>query len=526
MTSIARGAPVPATTIHAEVLSAARRYPDRVAVRCGPAAVTYARLESDARQVALALTRRGVRPGDLIPVMARRGRDLPAVLLGVLMTGAGYGMLDVRWPQARLAELAGAMQPPFVLADKAGTAVLGGMRLTCVPFEDVLAGSGGTKREPLPEVAPSAVSTMFWTSGSTGRPKGVLSTHQATTRLFTERPCVPFGDASVMANAAAVPWDAFTLELWSMLMRGGTLIVHEDDLLLPNSIRAYIGDHGMTHLFMTPSLFDVVVQADLDCLAGLRVLVLGGDKPSPASCARFLDAFPGAELYNGYGPVESCVFASVRRIRDADLHGDGVPIGEPVANTGLYVVRDALPVPYGELGEIAITGAGLARGYHGDRERTEEAFRTVHVDGCDLRAYHTGDRGWMDAEGVLHFAGREDNQFKIAGHRIEAGEIESAACAAGCAQALVLPLREDGTDRVVLFAVPADPAGAEALGGEQGLRDRLAARLPAYLVPARVHLVREFPLLENTKIDKLRLAASFGYPPPGRPVAAAAGEKR
>lgn len=526
MTSVARGAPVPATTIHAEVLHAAQRYPDRVAVRCGQDAVTYARLGSDAWQVAVTLMRRGVRPGDLIPVMARRGRDLPAVLLGVLMSGAGYGMFDVRWPPARLAELVDAMQPPFVLADAAGTAVLGDVQLGYVPFEDVLAGSGGAECEPLPQVAPDAVSTMFWTSGSTGRPKGVLSTHQATTRLFTEHPCVPFGDASVMANAAAVPWDAFTLELWSMLTRGGTVLVHEDDLLLPNSIRGYISDHGMTHLFLTPSLFDVIVQADLDCLKGLRVLVLGGDKPSPASCARFLEAFPDTELYNGYGPVESCVFASTWRIRDADLQGDGVPIGEPVAGTGLYVVRDGSPVPYGELGEIAVTGAGLALGYHGDPDRTAEVFRTVRVDGRELRAYHTGDRGWMDAEGVLHFAGREDNQFKIAGHRIEAGEIEAAACAAGCAQALVLPLRDGGAEKVVLFAVPADPAAAEALGGGQGLRDRLAARLPAYLVPARVHFADAFPLLENTKIDKLRLAASFGYPPSGRPVPATAGETR
>jgi len=511
MNFLVRGVEAPAEAIHPGVLRTAARHPGRTAVRCGPRRITYRELAADAHRVARSLRRRGVRPGELVPVVARRGVDLPALLLGVLMAGAGYALLDVRWPTARVADLVAAMRPCVVVADPSGAKPLVEEGIEYVLLADLLADdSADAAGDELPEVAPAAVATLFWTSGSTGRPKGVPSTHQATTRLFGADPCVPFGPEPVMANAAAVPWDAFSLELWAMLLRGGTVLVHEDDLLLPANLRGYIRDDGMTHLFLTPALFDVLVQADLDCLSGIRVLTLGGDRPSVDSCAKFLAAFPDAELYNGYGPVESCVFASTWRITLADLEaGRPIPVGRPVAGTGLCVVRDGTVLPRGELGEIALSGSGLARGYLDDPRRTNESFRSVRADGQDVRVYLTGDQGRLDEDGVLHFAGRADNQFKIAGHRIEAGEVEAGARAAGCAQAAAMSLRASGEPRLVLFAVPAEDGLTEA-----GLRAALAERLPAYLVPARVHLLPGFLLMENTKIDRRRLAADHGYQSP------------
>ena len=180
-----------------------------------------------------------------------------------------------------------------------------------------------------------------------------------------------------------------------------------------------------------------------------------------------------------------------------------------MAGTGLCVVREGEVLPRGELGEIALSGSGLARGYLDDPRRTDESFRSVQVDGERVRVYLTGDQGRLDAGGVLHFAGRADTQFKIAGHRIEAGEVEAGARVAGCAQAVALPVRAAGELRLVLFAVPAEDGLSET-----GLRATLADLLPAYLVPARVHLLAGFPLMENTKIDRRRLAADHGYQSP------------
>ncbi|WP_433498709.1 amino acid adenylation domain-containing protein [Sphaerimonospora sp. CA-214678] len=506
MTWTFRGPAVSGRTIHDAVVAAARRDPERIAVRCEEHAISYAELVTDAERIARHLIGTGVSPGGVVPVVARRTADLPAVLLGVLLAGAAYALLDVRWPVSRIASLLEAMRPAVVLADHTGAEHLAGAALECVPFAEL----DPKTDQALPEVTPDDVATLFWTSGSTGEPKAVLSPHRATTRLFGADPCVPYGRAPRMISAAAVAWDAFTLELWGMLTRGGTVLLHEDDVLLPASVRAYIADFGATHLFLTPALFDVLVTADVECFGGLRVLTLGGDRPSVENCRKLMDAFPSIELYNGYGPVESCVFVTTHRIGRTDLDGDGgIPVGRPVAGTDIYVVRDGAPVPGGEPGEIAIGGTGLARGYLGDPRRTAEVFRDLVVEGGTRRVYLTGDRGWLDGTGTLHFGGRLDSQFKIAGHRIEPGEIEAAARAAGCAQAVAMPVtRRNGTRCIALFAVP-----SEGRVTDESVRAALRERLPGYMVPAAVHLLDVFPFMENTKINRRMLASRFGYAP-------------
>ncbi|MEV4844443.1 amino acid adenylation domain-containing protein [Micromonospora matsumotoense] len=496
------------TTIHDAFGQVAREFPHRVAVVTATRAVTYAELAARARRTAHHLVGHGVRPGSVVPVLARRSPDLAATLLGILMAGGAYGILDVRWPLARITRLLHEMRPAIVLADAAGSARLDPARIDHTTFATLGRAAPPAMPVDLPRVSPDSCATVFWTSGSTGVPRAVLSPHRATTRLFAPRAFLSFGDHPVMIHAAAVAWDAFTLELWGMLLSGGTAVVHEDDLLLPPAIRTYVRDLGATHLFLTPSLFDVIAYGDITCLGGLRTVLLGGDKPSPASCRRLLDTFPDIELYNGYGPVESCVFATVHRITGDDPDkASGIPAGLPVPGTALHVIRDGVPVRPGEPGDIAIAGTGLALGYLDAPEQTSSAFRHITVEGTRTRVYLTGDQGRLDDAGVLHFIGRRDTQLKIAGHRIEPAEIESAVRALGGMRPVILPIPDrNGTPRIVLFAER--PAGGMT---EMELQGHLRETLPHHLVPTRVHFVSSMPLLENTKIDRRELWARFGY---------------
>ncbi|MFE6619097.1 amino acid adenylation domain-containing protein [Streptomyces sp. NPDC057740] len=496
------------TTIHEAFEQAARELPDRKAVVTADRAVTYAELAATSRRIAHRLIGQGVGPGSIVPVVARRSPDLAATLLGVLLAGGAYAVLDVRWPVPRITRLLRSMRPPAVLADAAGSAHLHRARIGHTTFDDLQATAAPKAPPDLPHVPPDACATLFWTSGSTGSPKAVLSPHRATTRLFTPDAFLGFGEHPVMIHAAAVAWDAFTLELWGMLLTGGTVLVHEDDLLLPPAIRAYAGDRGATHLFLTPSLFDVIADGDIDCLGGLRAVLLGGDKPPPATCRKLLDAYPDIELYNGYGPVESCVFATVHRITGADTEAaSGIPAGLPVPGTEVYVTRDGSPVPRGETGEVAIGGAGLALGYLNAPDQTARVFRHVTVDGAKIPVYLTGDQGRLDDSGVLHFVGRTDTQIKIAGHRIEPAEIESAVRALGSTRSVVMPVPDrKGTPRIILFAERPHQAMTEL-----EMQGRLRETLPAYMVPAKVHFVASMPLLDNTKINKRELSARFGY---------------
>ncbi|MEV0735394.1 AMP-binding protein [Streptomyces sp. NPDC050549] len=496
-------------TIHEAFGRVARQLPDRNAIVTANSAVTYAELASKSHQIARQLIDRGIQPGSIVPVAARRSPDLAAVILGVLMAGGSYGILDVRWPLPRISQLLCSMHPLVVLADATGSSLLQQAQISHTTFEDLKRTSSVSEASAaLPDVPPDACATLFWTSGSTGIPKAVLSPHRATTRLFAPNGFMDFGEHPVMINAAAVAWDAFTLELWGMLLSGGTAVVHEDDLLLPSAIRGYVRDFGATHLFLTPSLFDVIAGGDIDCLAGLRAVLLGGDRPPPATCRKLLDTYPGIELYNGYGPVESCVFATTHRITLDDTDTAlGVPAGLPVPGTELHVIRDGATVQRGEIGEVAIGGSGLALGYLDAPDQTAAVFQHITVDGNRIPVYLTGDQGCMDQTGVMNFAGRKDAQVKIAGHRIEPAEIESAVRSLGSMRSVIMPIPDrNGTPRIILFAEEPDKAMTEL-----EMQGQLREVLPAYMVPSKVHFVSSMPLLENTKINKRELSARFGY---------------
>lgn len=510
MNSSVHGPANPGSTIHDAFARVAREFPDRAAVVSSRGTTTYAELAAESRRIAHHLTGCGVGPGSVVPVVARRSAELTAAILGVLAAGGAYGVLDVRWPLPRIGRFLRSMRPQVVLADAAGSARLDQEAIAHTTFADLhgKAAVAEVPAGPAPAVDPADAATLFWTSGSTGTPKAVVSPHRATTRLFTPTPYTDLGGEPVMIHAAAVAWDAFSLELWGMLLTGGTVLVHEDDLLLPPSIRSYVADSGATHLFLTPALFDVVAGGDVTCLAGLRAVVLGGDKPSPASCRKLLETYPEIELYNGYGPVEACVFATTHRITPADVEaGAAVPAGRPVPSTELHVLRDGVPVPRGETGEVAVGGAGLALGYLDAPEQTAAAFRDVTVDGTVRRVYLTGDHGRLDESGVLHIEGRRDAQLKISGHRIEPAEIEAAARTLGSRRSVVLPVPDrDGNPRIILFA---ETSGTTTT--ESQMRSGLQKALPAYMVPSKVHFVAAMPLLANTKIDKRALLTLFGY---------------
>ncbi|MEU3096928.1 amino acid adenylation domain-containing protein [Streptomyces sp. NPDC006967] len=509
MRSSVYGRDISEITIHEAFEQVAWEFPERNAVVTAEKAVTYAELASKSRRIAQHLIGHGVRPGSVVPVVARRSPNLAAALLGILMSGGAYGVLDVRWPIPRITQLLRTMHSPVVLADAAGSAHLDQAQISHTTFED-LQGTASPPEAPadLPHVPPDACATLFWTSGSTGSPKGVLSPHRATTRLFAPKGFMDFGEHPVMIHAAAVAWDAFTLELWGMLLSGGTVVVHEGDLLLPPAIRTYVRDLGATHLFLTPSLFDVIAGGDIDCLGGLRAVLLGGDKPPAANCRKLLNAYPHIELYNGYGPVESCVFATVHRIAEDDTHATaGIPAGLPVPGTELYVTRDGAPVQRGETGEVAIGGAGLALGYLNAPDQTAAVFQQITVDADRIPVYLTGDQGWMDDSGVMHFVGRTDAQIKIAGHRIEPAEIESAVHALGSTRSVIMPIPDrSGTPRIILFAEMPHKSMTEL-----EMQGRLRETLPAYMVPSKVHFVSSMPLLENTKVNKRELSVRFGY---------------
>ncbi|MCX5383340.1 amino acid adenylation domain-containing protein [Streptomyces sp. NBC_00083] len=502
--------------IHRAVERQARLTPDAVAVVDGATRLSYGALDALADAWAEELSRTGVGPGTLVPVLLPRSAGLYVSLLAVLKCGAGYAALDPRWPGARIEGVLRQLAAPVLVTDAPRPPGAG--PVWHPPALDAAAGAapaggraagrpGAFTAYDGPDSTPAAV---FFTSGTSGAPKGVVSPHAATTRLFAPDGPLAFGPGTAMMQAAPAPWDAFSLELWGMLTTGGTCVTAPEDYLLPDTLRRLIDADRVDTAWLTASLFNLFTEIDVECFAGLRRLFIGGERLSTAHVARFLTRHPDIRLLNGYGPVESCVFATVHPITPGDCERPyGVPIGREVPGTEVHVLDpDGFACAPGTAGELCLAGTGLAHGYLGDPDLTAARFPEHPVEGRQLRYYRTGDRGFRDADGVLHFTGRTDRQVKIRGHRIEPEEIEAHASAlpgiAGCA-AVPVPGELGTYDRLALFYT----ADGEEPGPPEAVRRSLGRVLPPHAVPDVVQRMERLPVTANGKIDRSLLLAAL-----------------
>ncbi|MBK3568632.1 amino acid adenylation domain-containing protein [Streptomyces sp. MBT62] len=503
--------------IHQAVAHQARTAPEALAVVDGDIRLDYATLDAVAGDWAGHLAAAGAGPGTLIPVQLPRSARLYVALLALLKCGAGYAALDPRWPRERVDDVLRQLDAPVLVTDLAETSA---RQPVWRPPAELSAPGGADDGFRAYEGPEDTAAAVFFTSGTSGTPKGVVSPHAATTRLFAPDGPLAFGPGTVMLQAAPASWDAFSLELWGMLTTGGTCVTARDDYLLPDTLRHAIDTRGVDTGWLTASLFNLFTEIDPDCFQGLRRLYIGGEKLSTAHVGAFLDRHPGIQLLNGYGPVESCVFVTVHPIAAPDCAAAyGVPIGREVPGTAVHVLDDAGAVcAPGAVGELCVSGTGLALGYLGDPALTGARFQEARIADAHLRVYRTGDRGFRDTDGVLHFTGRTDRQVKIRGYRIEPEEIEAhAAGLPGITHCVAVPVpgRLGTYERLALFYTSAtsttsateDSDRTDGTDDSVLLRRSLGRLLPAHAVPDVVRRVERLPVTANGKVDRSELLA-------------------
>ncbi|MEV4706154.1 amino acid adenylation domain-containing protein [Actinoplanes sp. NPDC049316] len=471
----------------------AQRSPGAVAVESAGQCLTYAQLLAEAAAVAGRLGRLGVGPGDVAAVAVPRGVDLVPALLGVQLAGAAYLPLDPTHPAERLNDLlrdSGARA--LVTADAAGAR---GLRLeTRVHLAELAPYAGPPPGTP---AGPGDPAYVIYTSGSTGRPKGVVITHGAFAAFIAsmrERPGLP-ADV-VLPAVTTVSFDIAGLELFLPLTTGGRVVVaRQDEAADPRRLAALLAATGARTMQATPVTWRLLLEAGWSPPPGFTVLC-GGERLPAELADRLLG--PGVVLWDLYGPTETTVWSSVTR-----YERDVPPRFHPVRGTDLLVLDARLrPVPDGAEGELYIGGAGLAMGYL--RRAGLTAARFVAAPG-GTRLYRTGDVARRRPDGRLDILGRSDDQLKIRGFRIEPGEIEHLlARLPGVAEAAVRAAGNgDEVPRLVAYVRPADPRNPP---DPARLRLDLARTAPAYLVPAQIVVLDEFPRTANGKLHRAALA--------------------
>ncbi|TDB82479.1 non-ribosomal peptide synthetase [Micromonospora sp. KC721] len=488
-------------SLHDMVAATARTRPDATALVAGDHRLSYADLDRTAAAWSADLTRRGVRPGHLVPIVLPKGVELVISLLAVLKAGAAYSLLRPDWPASRLTQILGQLDSPITIAADLPPSVAA---TVWTPPTAAASPPPGWRSASTHDTDPCCV---FFTSGTTGSPKGALTTHRAISRLFRAGVLPGLTDRVVVPLGAPIPWDAFALELWWALLTGGTALLDDEPYLTGTGLRRAVAGHGATVTWLTSSLFNMIIDEDIDSFAGLHAVVAGGEALSPRHVRRFLDRHPEIPLCNGYGPVESTVFTTLHRVRPADCDlPDGIPLGQPVPGTEVHVLHGDQPCPAGVVGEICVSGEGLALRYVGDPALTRTRFESVSVNGRDTRVYRTGDLGMLASDGVLHFRGRADRQVKIHGHRVEPAEVEhqiEASLPVRACRVVPAPGRDGRPDRLIAFCVP--QRTGDALDDALGV---LRATMVPYQLPAAVVSVEAFPLTANGKLDEVSLLAA------------------
>ncbi|MEU3479152.1 amino acid adenylation domain-containing protein [Streptomyces sp. NPDC033754] len=485
-------------------VTAALARPGHTAVVAPDASLTYRQLLAAAVDTALRLRESGASADAPVGLIAHRGAGFVAGALAAMIAGTGFVPLDPAHPPKRLAELMRRAGVTVLVAPEGGAGT-------------VAATDGPAVRVVVPDLAVAevpagldglaagwtadALAYQMFTSGSSGEPKLVAIEQRSVCALLDGFDAVaPAPAPLVSSSVCSFSFDVAVWEVFGAITAGGTLhILDAGAAADPARLAALLTERGVTSAYLPP--FGLELFADeLGRTAGsaLRRVLVGVEPITQGTLRRLVERLPGLTVVNGYGPTEATVCSTLYVFTGAADPERRVPIGTAVPGWDVVIADDSLAaLPDGELGEIIVGGAGLARGYVGSPELTAERF----VTGPDGRRwYRTGDLGRRLPSGDVEFVGRRDDQVKIRGFRIELGEVELAL--RGCA----------GVRNAIVVTVPVGDgrrlsAFVEGDAHADAVRAELARTLPEYMVPARVTVLGSLPVTPNGKPDRPALLA-------------------
>ncbi|WP_052083106.1 non-ribosomal peptide synthetase [Rhodococcus fascians] len=478
---------------------------DAIAVVAGNESVTYQELDARSSRVADVLRSRGVRPGTYVAVGLQRSIEYVVSVWAVAKAGGAFLPVDPSYPQDRIEHMLTDSSAPVGISVARYTDVLteAGREVDWIVLDEIdWSASESTSvavdgRRPDSRAVPSLddAAYLIYTSGSTGVPKGVVVTHRGIADLAEEeRTRFRVTTDSRVLAFASTSFDASVLEMVLAFCGGATMVIAPTDVYGGVELAAVLAEKSVTHAFVTPAALASVDPSGLD---DLQVVVTGGDAAGSELVERWA---PGRDLFNAYGPTEATVFAS---LGTPMRPGAPIDIGSPVRGFSVVVLDSMLrPVPVGVVGELYLSGPGVARGYHDRFSLTAERFVAAPFGG-GVRMYRTGDVVRWSGSGVLEYVGRSDFQVKVRGFRIELGEIDSVVVGHGDVD-FVTTVGVDGPSGATVLVSYVLPV-VGAVVDVEGLREFVAGVLPSHMVPSAFVVLESIPLTPAGKLDRRAL---------------------
>ncbi|WP_168898084.1 non-ribosomal peptide synthetase [Bacillus sp. ISTL8] len=491
-------------TLHGKFEQQVQLCEEKIAVRNETVTYTYKELDEQANQLAGHLQRLGLKKEQSVAVMMGKSPDFIIAMLGILKAGGVYVPLDKHMPEERIQYILNDSEVQFIVVDE---------NIPEIPFGDV----DIVNIDAIPDgemhsrlvIPPKQSAYIMYTSGSTGLPKGVAVSHEAAFLhyvSFMEK--FNLSETDRVLQFGTITFDPSLEQIFPTLFSGGEVFVRGEDLWDSEGFVENINNYGITIANLpTPYWNEIVnhyiVIGQSIIMNSLRILAVGGDKLSTVHANKWNDVHRGkTSLYNFYGPTEIVTTCTHYLVQNQLYDTAAVSIGYPFSNRRLYILDSmGRPVPSGGKGELHIGGPVLARGYINKPGLTAEKFVPDPFSSePGARMYRTGDIVRYSPDGDIQFLGRNDDQFKIRGFRVETGEIEKVLLSLPeVNQALVMV---DSTSETKVLIAYITVIG-EALSKE--IKVALESKLPNYMIPKFIHVMEELPLMTNGKVDRKAL---------------------
>ncbi|MCC9018863.1 non-ribosomal peptide synthetase [Flavobacterium lipolyticum] len=460
-------------------------YSSKTAVSCQTNFLTYETLNARANSIASYLQSSGVKKGDKVGVMLSRSEKSIIGILAALKTGAVYVPIDNAYPEERKHYIIKDAGLGFILTDSFSNSISEEREYN---IDRILEEHKIAENYIPVALKPEDEAYIIYTSGSTGDAKGVVINHASLyDYVLTFGTYFNLTEEDIVLQQASTAFDTSVEEIFPILSVGGNLVIATDTKDF-NELLRDCERFGITLLSTNPFVLQYLNDNHKNYNFNFKTIISGGDTLKPHQVDQLTASY---DIYNTYGPTESTVCATYYKVNETDT---SFPIGKPITNRGVYLLDGTKILPKGAIGEIGLSGLGLAVSYLNKKELTANAFININGE----RIYKTGDLGKWSIDNNLIFYGRKDSQLSYKGYRIEVGEIEQAIqkVNAYVVDSYVCINEVGGMPILIAYLV-----ANESFINISSLVIDLKAHLPEFMIPTHFVILDAIPLIPNGKID-------------------------